>query len=264
MTRRNRAPFAWLLLAGGCFTTASLRPGVQAGPGPLPQQTTQKKDTGGIRGCVVAADTGGPLRGAGVQAISTAIGVVRSTVTDSTGCYAFANLPDAGYAVQVSKVAYATVAFGEDPLSGREGQAIAVSDGELVRNVDFRILRAGVITGRVVDDAGEAVPNVLVQAVAVVRVSGDEQPALFPHAPSARRTDDLGRYRLFGLPPGDYCVLASPGSPGARPSPELAGFMATYFAGSPPLPETTVLAVKPGQEFQNIDIVLSARDPVRK
>jgi hypothetical protein len=215
-------------------------------------------------GCVVAADTGGPLRWAIVQAIATAIGVVRSTGTDASGCYAFTNLPDALYVVQVSKVAYATVVFGEDPPSGREGQTVRVSGGETVPDVDFRVAKSGVITGRVVDDAGEPVPNVLVQAMSVVSFSADEEPAAFPHAPSARTTNDLGLYRLFGLPPGDYVVCASPGAVAAKTPSELTGFIPTYFPRSRGLAAATVLSIKVGQEFQGVDIVLAVTTQLRK
>ena len=211
---------------------AAADPARQARPGVPTAQAAAKKDSGGIRGCVVAADTGGPLRGATVQTIATEIGVVRSTGTDASGCYAFTNLPDAAYVVQVSKMAYATVVFGEDPPSGREGQTVRVSGGETVPDVDLRVAKSGVIAGRVVDDAGEPVPTVLVQALSVVSFSADEEPAAFPHAPSARTTNDIGRYRLFGLPPGDYVVCASPG-PAARIPAELSGFIPTYFPHLP-------------------------------
>ena len=263
MKKRMIARAAPLLLCA-CLAGAQAHPTTQARPGSPGTQGAEKKDTGGIRGCVVAGDTEGPLREATVQAVATPIGVVRSTGTDAQGCYAFANLPAARYVVQASKAAYATLQFGEDPLSGREGQMVSVSDGKTPADVNFRLPKAGVITGRVVDDAGEPVPNVLVQAMAVVPVSGDEERTAFPHAPSARTTNDLGRYRLFGLPAGDYVVSASPGNRAAKIPAELAGFVQTYFPGTLGLAEAVVLSVKPGQELQNVDIVLAAAPPPRK
>jgi len=263
MTRPMIARAAPLLLCA-CLAGATAHPASQARTGSPGTQPAEKKDAGGIRGCVVAADTGRPLREVTVQVIATAIGVVRSTWTDALGCYSLTNLQAARYVVQASKLAYATLQFGENPLLGSTGTPVQVSDGKTVPNVDFWLPKGGVITGRVVDDAGEPVPNVLVQAMDVVPVSGDEQPRAFPHAPSARKTNDLGRYRLFGLPTGEYYVFATPGSQAAKKPAEHEGLLSTYFPGSRDLTAATRLLVTAGQELQNVDIVLAAAPPSRK
>jgi hypothetical protein len=233
----------------------------QTRPGQPTVPAVDEKATGRILGCVVAADTGGPLREAGVQAIASSVGVVRGTGTDSVGCYAFDNLPAADYLVRVSKETYATVGYGEDPESGREEQRVAVSSGKTVAEIDFRVPKAGVIAGRVVDDAGEPVPNVRVEVLSVVGSSDVEEPTLFPLQHLMRTTNDLGRYRLFGLPAGDYVVLASPATQAGKMPAELSGFAPTYFPASTGPTAATVLSVRVGQELRGVDIVLAATTP---
>ena len=252
------------LLVCACLAGATDRPASQARPGVPATESVGKKETGGIRGCVMAADTSGPLRKATVQAIATAIGVVRSTPTDAMGCYAFTDLPAGRYAVRASKPPYLPLDFGEDPVSGREGELVTVSDAKVAQGVDFRLPKGGVIAGRVVDETGEPVANVPVQVMVVVSVGTDEQPTVFPLALSARSTNDLGRYRVFGVPPGEYYVCASARAPANKATPELSGFVPTYFPRSTDLHEAAIVSVRAGQEIQNIDIVLAPAASLRK
>ena len=250
---------AALVLLGAVLAGAAADPARQARPGQPTAPAADQKATGQIHGCVVAGDTGGPLRDAGVQAIATSVGIVRGTATDSTGCYNLANLPAADYVVRVSKETYATVGYGEDPESGREEQTVPVSGETTMAKIDFRVPKAGVIAGRVLDGAGEPVPNVRVQALSVAARSGVEEPNAFPYQPSARTTDDLGRFRMFGLPAGDYVLLASPAPQAGKMPVELSEFTPTYFPGSPSLAAAVVLSVKVGQEHRGVDIVLAAK-----
>ena len=78
-------------------------------------------------------------------------------------------------------------------------------------NIDLRLTRGGVITGRVGDEDGEPLARALitVQRYQYVRGERQLQPA------GGDQTDDRGQYRVFGLPPGDYYVSASTSGLGA-------------------------------------------------
>ncbi|HEY0284457.1 MAG TPA: carboxypeptidase-like regulatory domain-containing protein, partial [Vicinamibacterales bacterium] len=69
--------------------------------------------TGRLRGRVVAADTGIPLRRAQVRATSSTIRTIRLTTTDAEGRYEFLNLPAGRYTLNVSKAGYAAIEFGQ-------------------------------------------------------------------------------------------------------------------------------------------------------
>jgi protocatechuate 3,4-dioxygenase beta subunit len=73
-------------------------------------------------------------------------------------------------------------------------------------DLQLTMSRGGVITGTVVDEHGEAVPNTPVRVMRFVMPSGQRtlQQA------GNDQTDDRGMYRIFGLQPGDYLVSATP------------------------------------------------------
>lgn len=76
---------------------------------------------------------------------------------------------------------------------------LEVSDGETVGDLVIRMWKAAVVTGRVLDEAGEPLVN---QVVGIVPFSGDGRLLNGP----TMRTNDLGEYRFSGLAPGTYLV----------------------------------------------------------
>jgi hypothetical protein len=90
---------------------------------------------------------------------------------------------------------------------GRPGgpdRALDLADGERVGDAIIRLWRYGVITGTVLDEAGEPAIDLPVRAYR--RLTVDGRPQLMPPAQTAR-TDDRGRYRFARLTPGDYVVV---------------------------------------------------------
>jgi hypothetical protein len=71
----------------------------------------------------------------------------------------------------------------------------------------MRLPRAGAITGRIVDRTGEPVMGVRVQALRRRMVEGVRG---MQATGAADTTDDQGSYRVYGLPPGEYYVTATP------------------------------------------------------
>jgi hypothetical protein len=80
---------------------------------------------------------------------------------------------------------------------------VVLRDGERRSGVRVPVVRAGVITGRVLDAAGDVVERARVHAYLP-----DGRGAEAQHGWAAT-TNDLGDYRLFGLAPGRYVVCAS-------------------------------------------------------
>jgi len=76
------------------------------------------------------------------------------------------------------------------------------------------MIPTGVIAGRVRDANGHPIRNVVVRALKAVYREG--QRSL--NSQQMAETNDLGEYRIFGLPPGLYFVSALP-----RPGPRLEG-----------------------------------------
>jgi hypothetical protein len=228
----------------------------QGRPGAVDARASARdaKGTAVIRGRVTAADTGRPLRRASVTA--TADVVRRSAYTDENGQFEWKDLPAGKYRVRASVAGYVALDFGEDPDEGG-GRDIALNDGETFDRAEVRLPRGGVITGRVMDEVGEAVEGVQVQALTVEYVAGMERLSPTSYL-SAKRSNDIGRYRIYGLVPGQYYVAATPGpfTPGMSSVADMAsGYIVTYYPGTADTATAQMVTVSAAQETQ-ADIAL--------
>src|SRR5262249_47022590 len=112
--------------------------------------------------------------------------------------------PPRAFRVTAFKPAYQSADFGQRNLTTR-GEPIPIVAGEIHDPTDITIQPLGVLSGRIIDDAGEPVEGALVRPVQLRYVNGRRQ---LVDVGAPRRTDDLGRYRLFGLRPGQYAISA--------------------------------------------------------
>jgi hypothetical protein len=70
-------------------------------------------------------------------------------------------------------------------------------------------------------------------------------------------TDDLGRYRISGLPGGDYAVVSVVGQiTGNDVAVDLPGYAATYYPGTPDEREAQFVSVQSAQEAGGVDFSL--------
>src|SRR5205814_10438543 len=72
-------------------------------------------------------------------------------------------------------------------------------------DVVLRMSPQGVITGRVLDEDGDPVPNVGVQLLRYSFTQGKRQLQGWDQV----STNDLGEYRLYGLSPGKFYLSAA-------------------------------------------------------
>jgi len=230
---------------------------------PLRPGEAPPKGTAIIRGMVVAADTGAPLRRVQVRAMSpeTRGGGVTSTGQD--GRFEIKDLPAGRYSVSASKGAFVTIQYGQRRPS-EPGTPIDLADGQIAEKVTFSLSRGAVIAGRIVDESGEAMSGVNVQAMRYAFVAGSRR--LTPAGGVGDRTDDQGAYRLYGLAPGDYYVSATSGFGAgnmvlnmgtAVTNTEADGYAPTYYPGTPNVAEAQRVSLKLGQENTNIHFTLN-------
>ncbi len=184
-----------------------------------PAPTAPEIGTASVTGRVVAADGGQPLRRAMVTAMPTRppdpprrgenFQMPRglSARTDDQGRYTIGQVPAGEYTLTARRAGYVEASFGQ-VTSRTPGRRIAIADGASVGPLDFQLHRGGVITGRVVDDGGEPAERVSVRAVMQRRVGGQTR---ITGTGQMDQTDDQGHFRIFGIPPGDYLVVAEPG-----------------------------------------------------
>ena len=239
--------------------------GGQRGRGAMqrpPRDANQTVPTGtaSISGRVLAADTGRPIKRARV--IVTGGGRPMSTTTDDQGRYQIAGLPAATYNITATKSGFVDSAYGQR-RSLRPGAPLQIADGQQLANVDMKLPRGGVITGRLGDEDGEPLARAVVSVMRYQYVRGERQ--LMPAG--VDQTDDRGQYRIFGLPPGDYYVTATAGgaieqvmrtmletaAPLPGQSAENIGYAPTYYPGVITPTDAARLNVATGQEVGSID-----------
>jgi hypothetical protein len=142
--------------------------------------------------------------------------------------------------------AYVGLSYGQ--RRPREpGRPLAPGRGEVLERIDFALPRGAVIAGRVFDAYGDPVAGA---RVSVVR---QRRGQLTPRTWIGSDTDDLGRFRLFGLEPGTYLVEATPPQLGAS---GRSGYVTTYYPNAPGAAQATPITLGVGSEHLDADVVL--------
>src|SRR5687768_17577104 len=180
---------------------------IQGGGEPMripPQGREFKTGTGRIKGRLVTADTGTPVRRAQVRLSGPDI-MPKSAATDQEGRFEFKDLPAGAFSVSASKSGFVTVNYGQKrPFE--PGKPIEIVDGQVVENADITMPRGSVISGRIMDEFGDPIADTQVSAMRSTWVNGRRR---LQSAGRTATTNDLGQYRIYGLPPGDYFVSAT-------------------------------------------------------
>src|SRR6185295_19187051 len=115
--------------------------------------------------------------------------------TDDAGRFAFTAIPAGNYSLSASKAAYVTAFYGATRVGATSGVPVADADGQRISNLSIRIVRGGVITGTVFNDAGRPWPSVSVR-VQRITVGPNSEREFAPATGGGLipSTDDRGMY----------------------------------------------------------------------
>jgi hypothetical protein len=247
--------------------------------GPLFERAPQAgSQTARISGRVVEDGTNAPLSGATVTVYAIGGPPVTSfpplpprTTTDEVGRYVFDGLPPGRYRINVQKGGFAPQ-LPPDPSAFRSFDLAA---GQSLDGVDISLQRGAVIAGQILDPSSGA-PLADAMVTAMRRFGGGGAPTgvnasgvgrLMPAGASVQ-TNDLGEFRIFGLPPGEYFVAAilrrdfglatnfANGGSNQAPGTPTTGALLTFFPGTPDALAAQPVTLAAGQVAMNVDIRL--------
>ncbi len=233
-------------------------PGQAPGGPPRDGKAPAALGTASVKGRVVAADTGRPLRRARISFQAPELnGENRATSTNADGKFEIKELPAGRYTISVSRSGYLQLRYGQRrPFEA--GTPLQLADRQAVDNVNFSLPRMGLITGRVFDETGDPISGVRVFAMRSVYFEGKRRLVPVAGGPVAL-TDDAGQYRILGLAPGSYFVMADLRETWTVTEgdvEQVLGYAPTYFPGAVGVTDGRRVTVAVGQEMSNTDFAL--------
>ena len=243
-------------------------------PGTVQQRDPQatRQTAGTVRGRVIAADSGRPVAHATITVARADLPPGRASATagnmviaDEQGGFSFPDLPNGAYELTASKPGtFLDTQYGQIDVD-LPGTTVIVHGGQET-TLELRLMRAGVIAGRVLDVNGE--PIALADVALVGRDTNRGSPGALrslntqvtgqrttrvvrtsPASASQTQSNDLGEFRFFGLPPDDYILSATP-PPVGREARRVA---MSYYPGASDPSQAARIQLGPGQQITGAD-----------
>jgi hypothetical protein len=128
------------------------------------------------------------------------------------------------------------------------GMLLSLEPAQEVKDLLFHMTPTATITGKVTDNDGDPVPRVSVAAIPYGKTVHDVFLGLGSY------TDDAGDYRIAGLPPKRYLVIAQPLSQLSRAvgakkvDKSVQTYATTYYPGTTEKSQAVSLSLRPGDE----------------
>ncbi len=219
------------------------------------QQSPPPEGTATIRGHVFAGDTGQPLRKAQVRIFAPEIRENRLATTDANGAYEFTEVRPGRYTINASKGSYVAASYGQQRPTDPP-KPIEILDRQTVERLDLSLPRGGVVTGRVVDEFGEPMSDISISVQRYQYVQGARR--LVPTGRMAF-TNDIGEFRVFGIPPGQYYLTATwrQNNVNAQANPQdRTAYPLTYFPGTTNAADAQRITIAAAQEVNDLQMML--------
>jgi protocatechuate 3,4-dioxygenase beta subunit len=178
--------------------------------------------------------------------------------TDEDGRYKLTNVPPGRY--QLTAVSPGYVFAEPSANEWQQGKVINVAAGDELKNLDFTLVRGGVVTGRVTDSDGRPAIEELVTLIPADARQRKEGQGRTQRA----LTDDRGVYRAWGLAPGRYLVYAGRGRDDNfyRGGGDSGAFYPqTFYPSVTEESQARVVEVTAGGESDEVDITLAKLTP---
>jgi hypothetical protein len=175
-------------------------------------------------------------------------GTIQPVTTGMDGKFSFKDVQPGSYRLAAIANNFVRQEYGQRTPNG-QGRVLFLNAGQDLKDTVLRLPSTGVVIGRVFDENGQPATGAPVQLI---------RPG---YAPAGRNlqvvgtgtVDDRGDYRIFGVPPGRYYLVAGTFPGPSRPARGGAGaeavrFGVTYFPNATELEQASTIEVKSGTE----------------
>lgn len=238
----------WLPLALGQVTNS-------------PPQPSSAAQLCTVEGVVVDAKTGLPLHKISLQLYPQAPRLPAnspdyspqsySALSDAAGSFLFSSVAPGEYQLEADGNEYPRQFYGQHSRYS-QGKILKLTPGNGLKNVEFRLEPAVVITGKVTDEDGEPLENIQVTAFAGAR--NRQWPM------GNGQTNDLGEYRIFGLQAGSFYLVAAPNNQ-TRESTNDEIYAPEFYPGTSDPSQATPIDTHPGDVVSGADFTLTPVEP---
>jgi hypothetical protein len=220
-------------------------------------------ETAVIRGRVMAAGSDLGVRKARVS-LTPEMGAPHDPIyTDDEGRFEFSGVTPGRYAVAAWKSGWVETKFGARSFWDRHVSIVAAANA-VIEDVQLTLEKGAAVSGRVLDEEGAPLSGM---SVGVGRAVMQDGRLRFVSA-GETDTDDLGEYRVGGLPAGTFFVSVFGFPPPPAPSTRLAGPGAgmfdpqrphtVYYPQSTSLTQATPIPLRAGDDAGAIDVVFTS------
>lgn len=225
---------ALLLVLSGPLPQVSVTTSTPAPQAPPRDPTAPvAKGTGVIKGKVTTADGGRPIRRVQISLSAPELSESKTMSSNSQGVFEFTELPPGRYLLTASRGGYLRLQYGQR-RPGEPGQPIQLAEGQKVETADFALPRTSALVGRITDEVGDPLPGASIFPMQWKYFRGQRRLVPVSGGGPFNRTDDTGGYRISGLEPGEYFVMATTRdawNDETNPK-ERIGFLPTYSGGT--------------------------------
>jgi Carboxypeptidase regulatory-like domain len=218
-------------------------------------------DRASLAGRVVKEPGGEPLKKALVELIGETAGESPHNYTatsDAEGNVSIPNIVPGRYHLLVERTGYL---FVDAKHRRTETEALSFEKGQSLTDQVFHMLPCAVITGRVLDEDGDPMPDAFVTLLH--RTSNEKLDQM-----AGERTNDVGQYRISGIMPGRYYVSVTPppdmamlSSHKKDPRADLA-YVPTFYPNAIDHAQASAVELRAGDEVP-IDLSLTRTQTAR-
>ncbi len=202
----------------------------------------------------------------------------RSARSGADGSFLIEGVPPGSYRLMAERVGFLREGYGARTPGGA-GAPLNLTESQHLKDLEFRLTPQGVILGQVFDDQGDPLPRASVTAypvggggAAVAGAPGGGRGMAAGMAAgtagSSSQANDIGEYRIAGLSPGRYYVIAT--SQGGMPGRGMGGRgaapgqanedglspMPTYYPSSLDVAAAVPVEIAAGQDAAGINITI--------